>query len=183
MHDHTWWLVSRAAGLTALVAMTASVVLGLALAARAVDRPQIRAAAALHEQLALVSLIAIAVHGEALLGDRWLHPGAAGIAIPFVMDYRPAFTAAGIAGGWIAAFLGLSFYARRRFGARRWRNLHRFVVIAWLLSVVHTLGAGTDAGHPLVLGFVCASIGVVGALLCARWLPAILRSRDRQAAS
>jgi sulfoxide reductase heme-binding subunit YedZ len=170
--EHVWWMVSRAAGLTALVAMTASVILGLALATRAVDRPRIRAAAALHEYLAVISLVAIAVHGEALLGDRFLDPGVAGLLVPFVIDHERVFTAAGVIGGWIAAVLGLTFYARRRLGARRWRNAHRFIVVAWILSVVHTLGAGSDATHPLVLAFTCSSIGVIAVLLLARWLPA-----------
>jgi hypothetical protein len=43
--------------------------------------------------------------------------------------------------------LGPSFYMRRRIGARRWRSLHRLTIVAWLLSVGHTLGAGTDAAQ------------------------------------
>ena len=41
------------------------------------------------------ALVAIAVHGVTLLGDRWLHPGLAGIAVPFAMGYRPSFTGLG----------------------------------------------------------------------------------------
>ena len=44
-----------------------------------------------------------------------------------------------------AAFLGLSFYARRWFGARRWRTIHRATIGVWALAVIHTLGSGTDA--------------------------------------
>ena len=63
---------------------------------------------ALHEHAALGGLVAIAVHGITLLGDRWLHPGPAGIAVPFVMDYRPVYTGLGIVAGYLAAVLGLS---------------------------------------------------------------------------
>jgi len=161
----TWWLVSRSAGIVALLAMTVSVVLGLLMANRVVKG---RRPAALHEQLSLTALGALALHAEALLGDHWLHPGLAGITVPFAIGYRPLAVAAGIVGGYLAALLGLSFYARRRFGARRWRQLHRFTVVAWGMAVVHALTAGTDAA--LLRIPVLASAGVVVALLSARLL-------------
>jgi hypothetical protein len=54
----------------------------------------------------------------------------------------------GILAGWLAALLGLSFYARRRIGAQRWRRAHRWTVLVWAMSAVHTLTAGTDASTP-----------------------------------
>ena len=56
-----------------------------------------------------------------------------------------AQTGLGIIAGWGAIFLGLSFYVRRWFGARRWRTIHRATILVWALAVIHTLGAGTDA--------------------------------------
>ena len=61
------------------------------------------------------------------------------------MDHEPLFTGLGIIAGYLAALLGLSFYVRRRIGAKRWRTLHRCTVLVYVLGVVHTLGAGTDA--------------------------------------
>ena len=37
--------------------------------------------------------------------------------------------------------------ARLRIGAARWRSLHRLTAVFWLLGLVHTFGAGTDAGQ------------------------------------
>ncbi len=48
--------------------------------------------------------------------------------------------------------LGLSYYARARIGVQRWRRLHRFAALAWLLGLVHALGEGTDAGQRVVPG-------------------------------
>ena len=81
----------------------------------------------------------------ALLGDPWLHPGLGGITIPFSMAYRPVATGLGMIGGYLAALLGLSYYVRRRIGVRLWRRLHRATVLVWVLGVIHTLGAGSDA--------------------------------------
>jgi len=143
--DYGWWLASRASGLVALALITLSVAVGLAMAGKAFRRPGLpRVLIALHEHAALGGLIAIAVHGITLLGDRWLHPGPAGIAIPFVMDYRPVYTGLGIVAGYLAAALGLSFYARKRIGAKLWRKLHKATIAVYVLAVVHTLGAGSD---------------------------------------
>jgi len=143
--EYGWWLASRASGLVALALITLSVAVGLAMAGKAFRRPGLpRVLIALHEHAALGGLIAIAVHGITLLGDRWLHPGPAGIAIPFVMDYRPVYTGLGIVAGYLAAALGLSFYARKRIGAKLWRKLHKATIAVYVLAAVHTLGAGSD---------------------------------------
>ena len=146
---YLWWLVSRASGLVALGLISLSVLLGLTMATKVLRRPGLgRQLARLHEHLALVGLAAIAVHGLSLLGDRWLNPGLRGIAVPFTMGYRPLFTGLGIVAGYLAALLGLSFYVRRSIGPRLWRRLHRATVLVWVLGVVHTLGAGSDAATP-----------------------------------
>lgn len=146
VQDHAWWLASRAAGIVALLAITGSVGLGLWASIRAKRRPGMAVAMrGGHEHLAIVGLVSVALHGVTLLGDPYLRPGVTGIAVPMTIDYRPGWVAAGIVGGYLAALLGLSFYGRKRLGAKRWRSAHRFAVLAYVLSVVHTLGAGTDA--------------------------------------
>jgi sulfoxide reductase heme-binding subunit YedZ len=155
---YVWWLVSRASGVVSLLLVSASVTIGLLMASKIVRK---RGAAPVlvrvHEQTALAGLIAIAVHGIALLGDRWLNPGVGDLVVPFTMSYRPAFTGLGIVAGYLAALLGLSFYVRRRIGARLWRRLHRATVLVWLLGVIHTLGAGTDAGSPWLQALMVAT--------------------------
>ena len=141
-----WWLVSRASGIVALVLISLSVLLGLAMAARMVKGSRRRSVLKLHEHLTVAALAAIAGHGLALLGDTWLRPGVRGIAIPFAIGYRPVWTGLGIIAGYLAVLLGPSYYLRRRIGARLWRRMHRAIVLVWVLSAVHALGAGSDAG-------------------------------------
>lgn len=166
--EYGWWLASRASGLTALALITLSVMLGLLMAGGVSRRPGLkRALLDLHEQAALGGLVAIAVHGITLMGDRWLHPGPLGVAVPWVIDYRPTWVALGIIGGWLGALLGLSYYWRRQIGAKRWRQLHRLTVVVYVLSVAHTLGAGTDAGTVALRAFMLVT-GVPIAVLFAR---------------
>jgi sulfoxide reductase heme-binding subunit YedZ len=176
--EYVWWLGSRAAGVVAFALVSLSVLIGLGMANRLVRG---RSVVKLHEHLALAGLVAIAVHGITLLGDSWLDPGAAGLLVPFAMDYRPVFTGLGILAGYLAALLGLSFYLRRRLGARRWRSLHRLTVLVYLLGAIHALGAGTDAEAPWMRAVLLATGAPILFLFLLRVLPADAPVPKRQA--
>src|SRR5690348_213154 len=143
---HLFWITSRAAGFAALVLASLAVSAGLLMSTKLLKgrASELRPA---HETLSLATIVAIVVHGVALLGDKYLHPSLADIAIPFVSTYKTLWTTIGIVAGWGLALLGLSYYARRWFGAQRWRKLHRFTALAWLAGLAHSLGEGTDAGQ------------------------------------
>jgi sulfoxide reductase heme-binding subunit YedZ len=167
---HEWWLASRAAGVVAMLLVSASVGLGLANAARVLPARMRRALLAVHEQTALAALVSISAHGLLLLPDRWLHPGPAGIAIPFAIGYRPFATALGIVAGYLAALLGLSFYVRRRIGPRLWRRLHIATLGVYVMSLIHTLTAGTDAGTTWLLALLVIGGAPIAVLLSVRVL-------------
>lgn len=170
--EHGWWLASRSAGIVALLAITASLILGL-LMANGLPRRKgaTRVLVSLHESTALAGLVAIAVHGLTLLGDPWMHATLWKISMPFTIGYRPLWTSLGIIGGWIAAALGLSYYARRRIGTRLWRKLHRATVLAWALGLAHTIGAGTDANEPWLQATMLAGAVVIVFLFLRRTVP------------
>jgi sulfoxide reductase heme-binding subunit YedZ len=170
--NYVWWLASRASGIVALVLITASVALGLTMAARVVTTRGVRPMLArIHEHTALAGLIAIAVHGITLLGDAWLNPGLTGVLVPFTMGYKPAYTGLGTVAGYLALALGLSFYARRRIGAKLWRKAHRATVVVYVLALVHTLGAGTDAGSSWLRAFMLSTAVPIGVLFVMRVRP------------
>jgi sulfoxide reductase heme-binding subunit YedZ len=167
--DHLFWITSRAAGTAALLFSSVSVGLGLAMAMKLFKgrAPDLRIS---HEALSLATLVALGVHVVSLLGDAYMHPSVADLTVPFVSGYKAPWMSVGIVAGWAMLILGLSFYARRRIGQRRWRAMHRFTSVAWLASIAHALGAGTDAG----MTWFVVGLGVVGlpaaVLLAVRWL-------------
>jgi sulfoxide reductase heme-binding subunit YedZ len=168
-----FWFASRSLGIVAVVMLGVSVALGLTMSGRLMKRPG--AAAKLrrfHEASTLVTLGLIVAHGGLLLFDTYLRPGLAGITLPFAISYRPVFTGMGIIAGWLAAILGLSFYARRRIGARTWRKLHRFTIVAYLLALVHVVGAGTNGTSPWMLGLLTALTAPIVFAFTYRVLPA-----------
>lgn len=167
--EHIFWITSRAAGGAALLLAGAAVTVGLMLSAKkpVAGKHDLRA---IHEALSLTTLAMVALHGLALLGDAYLHPGLTGIAIPFAGAYRPLWTGIGIVGGYGLAVLGLTYYARDRIGVARWRRLHRATALFWLLAIAHTIGAGSDAGQLWFL-LICGTVVLpAAALLGLRYL-------------
>jgi len=168
--DHLFWITSRAAGTLALLFSSVAVGVGLSMGGKLIKGrgTDLRT---LHEALSMATIVAIVVHALALLGDTFMHPSLADITIPFVSSYKTLWMTMGIVGGWMMIILGLSFYARGRIGQQRWRKLHRFTALAWVLGLAHSLGEGTDAGK---LWFLVATGIVVipaAALLVVRMSP------------
>ena len=159
---HLFWITSRAAGIAALVLASLAVCLGLLMSTKLVKG---RAAdlRVTHEVLSLSTIVALIVHAVSLVGDKFLHPSLADIAIPFASGYKTFWTTLGIVAGWALIVLGLSYYARARIGVARWRRLHRFTALAWAFGLAHSLGEGTDAGQVWFLAMT--AIVVVPALL------------------
>lgn len=154
--EHLFWITSRAAGGAALILASAAVAAGLMIGGKRKGSNK-RDLRAIHEALSLTTLAMVALHGVSLLGDSYLDPGLAGIAIPFAGFYRPLWTGLGIVAGYGLAALGLTYYVRARIGTARWRRLHRLTAAFWALAIGHTIGAGSDAAQPwflLAAGFV-----------------------------
>jgi sulfoxide reductase heme-binding subunit YedZ len=174
---HLFWIASRAAGITALLLSSLSVCLGLTMGARLL-RGRWSDMRVTHEALSLATLLALAVHGLSLIGDSYLHPSLADVAVPFLGGYKTLWTSTGIVAFWMMALLGLGYYARGRIGAQRWRRLHRWVAVAWILGVVHSLGEGSDAGQAWFLVMTAVAVLPALGLLIGRHLAPLLRSRN-----
>jgi sulfoxide reductase heme-binding subunit YedZ len=181
--EHAWWLASRASGVVAMLLITASVFIGLTLATRVLKGPGVsRWLVTAHEQAALAGLVAIAIHGVTLLGDPFLDPGVTGIAVPFAGAYKTLWVGIGVLGGYLAALVGLTFYAKKRIGVARWKKLHRLTIVAYAMSVAHTIGAGTDfqAGSWPRLA-VIAPAGPIAVLFVQRTLASRAATRPKEA--
>jgi sulfoxide reductase heme-binding subunit YedZ len=165
---HLFWITSRAAGIAALLLSSLAVCLGLLMSARLSKgrRSDLRVT---HEALSLATLAALAVHGLTLTGDSFLNQGLAEVTVPFVGSYKTLWTSTGIIAFWMMLLLGLSYYVRAKIGVQRWRMLHRFTALAWILGIVHSLGEGTDAGQLWFLAMSAIAVIPALALLVIRW--------------
>ena len=164
---HLFWITSRAAGTAALLMSSASVCMGLLMGGRFVKRRgyDLRVT---HEALSLATMAALVVHALSLLGDHFLHPSLLDVTLPFVSGYKTFWTSMGIVAGWSLIALGLSYYVRDKIGSQRWRKLHRFTALAWILGLAHSLGEGTDAGTGWFLAMTAIAVVPALALLVVR---------------
>ena len=158
------WITTRAAGVVALLASTASIVLGLALAGRIANkrRGMLGDAKVLHQTFGIATVVALAVHVIALAFDPWLKPALSELAIPFTLSYRPLWSGLGIIAGYGIIVLGMSGFLKERLGPK-WKLVHRFTGLAWVASIAHTIGAGSDIGALwLTVVLVLCVVPVVG---------------------
>lgn len=166
-----FWVASRAFGTIAIVLLGTTVAVGLSMSGRLLRRPGLNARLRhLHEAAAIVTIGLIATHAGLLLLDTYLKPGLVGITVPFVLGYRTLFTGVGIIAGWLTVLFAMSFYVGRKIGARTWRRVHRFTIVAYFLALGHALGAGTDAGSPWMIATLTGLTAPIAFAFSHRWL-------------
>jgi predicted ferric reductase len=145
--------ILEASGLVGLVLTYVSVVLGLQQSGRLVRRsPAIyRLLNRFHRQTSLTVIGLVFVHMYATvldaMGNTWetvLIPG--GAAATGWPEATWGFNI-GIFAVYTLLLTAPTFYIRHRIGVRRWRFLHRFVLVFYVLSVWHTLILGLDVSY------------------------------------
>lgn len=177
-HDPTFWLLARAAGLTAYALLTLSVLAGLVLKARPSGRLRPATVTEVHKTLALTGLGALGLHAIALVLDTTVNVSLAALVVPGLVTYRPAAVVAGVVAGWLFVLITASFWLRKRIGGRMWRRLHWFTYALFGLATVHGITAGTDATQPWARDLYLGALGSVVAATAWRALvpPAKRRS-------
>jgi methionine sulfoxide reductase heme-binding subunit len=144
---HWFWYASRAAGISAYLALAASVLGGLLLSTGLADAWVARARSVdVHRWLSAVALGLIAGHALVLVGDPYVGFDALDLVLPFVSAYRPVAVGLGVLAGYAAVVIFGSFWFRRRLGQRGWRRLHYLAFPTLGLVTAHGALAGTDAG-------------------------------------
>ncbi|TAM88740.1 MAG: ferric reductase [Jatrophihabitans sp.] len=176
----TLWLLTRTAGLTALVLLTATTCLGV-LAAHSAPAGRRYLVQYVHRATAALGLGAVAVHVVTVVADSYAHVSAAGAVVPFTAGYRPFWVGLGTIAGYLLLAVAALGFARGRLAARpawarAWRGAHGLGYLAWALAVVHGFAAGTDATVPWTQFVFLGCLAAVGAAAVARVAgPAVAR--------
>ena len=160
--DPTFWIMARAAGLTAYILLTASVLAGLVVKAKPFGRA-LRAATAvdLHRTIALLALGALAVHATALVLDSTVQIGLAALFVPGLAPYRPLWTGLGVVGAELMIVVYASFSMRRRIGQKAWRKLHWATYALFAAATAHGVMAGSDSSRGWAVALYLGAVGAV----------------------
>ena len=165
------WIVIRGSGFVAFALLAAATIWGLLLSTKLLGgavKP--KGLTQFHESLGLGALVATVVHMVALSVDDYIEFGVRELFVPGASAWRPLATALGVMAFYATVIVSLSFYAKRWIGQSRWRAIHYLGFGTFLSSLLHGIFAGSDRGHPVVLGIYVASLAVVIALLAVRSL-------------
>lgn len=174
----TIWYLSRAAGLTALVALSVSTALGAwvsspnrAASTSALSRRYLWQR--IHLSAALTGLGLLAVHVISLILDTktGIWPGS--IVVPMASAYRPMAVTAGVLALYIVAVVTVAGGLRGRLASsarlsRAWRATHALAYGAWALAIGHGIFAGTDTLRGYVPVLYAACVGVVAVAVVHR---------------
>lgn len=150
------WLAGRATGITAYVLLTVLVSLGLILS-HPTNQSTWKLSKRLfpwHENLFVFVVAFLVAHVVSIILDPYAGVGIVGSFVPGLSAYRSAPVALGTLGLYAALVSGITGRWSSLLPSGMWLRLHRFALVAWIVSWLHGLLAGTDgtALVPLYVG-------------------------------
>jgi predicted ferric reductase len=173
------WMTARGAGLSAVVLLTTSTVLGTLASRHGAGSPHPNATRRylmqyLHRTFAGLALAAVALHIVTILADSYAHVGWVGALVPLTSSYRPMTVALGTLAAYLLIGVAVLGLARGRMaasprGARVWRRLHALAFVAWGAAMLHGFLSGTDSSvgwvRNLYIGCLLAVLAAVAVRL------------------
>lgn len=173
------WMLSRATGVTAFIALSLEVILGLLVSTRTGDRWLTRAHAIdLHGWLSPVTLALVAGHAIVLLADRYVRFDVLDLLVPFASPFRPAAIGLGELAAYLILVVHASFALRCRLGTQTWRRLHYLSFAAFIAASLHAVLAGTDSSHPWLVTAYAIPLVLVSGLVAHRVLASLRLRRQ-----
>jgi methionine sulfoxide reductase heme-binding subunit len=163
------WYATRASGYTALILMSASVVLGVLTSSRE-SRPEWPrfVVQSLHRNVSLLVGLFLVVHILTSIIDPFAKLTFLDAFVPFIASYRPLWLGLGVVGFELLIAITATSLVRHRLGWRTWRGVHLFAYASWPVGVIHGLGTGTDTKSLWALGLVAVCVAAVIAALVWR---------------
>jgi sulfoxide reductase heme-binding subunit YedZ len=163
------WIVARATGVAAYIALCLSILSGIALRTSVLDfLAKNRALRSLHDFMTWIWIPLGAGHVVALLLDRTAQITPVDLVVPFQVSYAPIAVGLGTLSLDILLVVTLTSWLRRRMGDRLWRWIHRSSYIAFVTMFVHALLSGTDFSSPLISSVSWSAALAIGLLAVSR---------------
>jgi DMSO/TMAO reductase YedYZ heme-binding membrane subunit len=162
MSEQLWWYVARASGMVAAVLLVLTLIWGLLLTTKLIDRRGLPAwLTDLHRYLGGLSVVFIAVHMASLVFDSYMTFSWAELFVPFASSWKAGPVAWGVGAFWGLVVVEGTSLLQRRMKRSWWRGLHHLSYPVALMAALHAAQAGTDASNPV---FRVVTIGLVAVL-------------------
>ena len=169
MSNTVLWYATRGAGAVTLILLTTVVVFGVLSTLRVQSDGWPRfLTTGLHRNLALMTMVFLALHIVTAVVDPFTNLGWTAALIPFSSHYRTFWLGLGaIAFELLLAIVATSL-VRGWLGHGAWRAIHWLTYAAWPVAVVHGLGTGTDTWSVWMLAITAACVAATGMAVVLR---------------
>jgi sulfoxide reductase heme-binding subunit YedZ len=175
------WALGRASGVVLLALMTLNVLIGiLTRSGRPLPGLPRFAVALLHRNVGLLALVFLVVHVVTLLADPFAQLHLVDVVVPFLSTRAPIWLGLGTVGLDLMVAVVVTALLRRWIGRRAFVVVHWTAYLMWPVSLLHSIGDGSDAGAAwfTALGLVCTT-SVAGALVWRSTLGFVEHRRSR----
>lgn len=164
------WYLNRSSGMVLLVVFTLATVLGiLSTRGRAGRGVPVFVTQSLHRNVAVLSVALLAAHVTTAVIDSYVDIRWWQALVPWGATYEPLFFELGVVALDLTALVMLTSLARTRLAPRGWRIVHLTSYAAWVLSVVHGIGIGTDLREDARWAWLLTAGCVAAVLAAATW--------------
>ena len=164
-----YWYLTRSTGAVAMLLLTGTVALGVIDLRRYASARWPRFVLdALHRNLALLTLVFLAIHIATAVLDSFAPISITASVIPFASSYRPFWLGLGAISFDLLLAVTITSLLRRRIGYERWRAVHWLSYAAWPVALLHGLGTGSDVKSGWLQLLSVACLVVVVACVVAR---------------
>lgn len=166
-----WWITARTSGVVGYLLITASMVAGVFLHSRLMQRMASPIARMeWHKMLAVLGLALVALHGVALYMDKFISFSIPQLLVPMPGPYRALWVGFGIVAMWLMILVSVTAGMRKHFKASTWKGIHFASYAVFIAVTVHGLMSGTDSALPWMLGIYIVSTALVVGVASRRFL-------------
>ena len=161
------WILARSTGTASLVALTLSVLTGIALRTGAFAwLSHNRGMRVAHGFLTVLWIPLGLAHVTALLFDRYAQVGLLDLVIPFGVSYGRLAIGLGTIAAQLIVVVLISTWMRSSLTIGQWRAFHRLSYVAFIAAFAHGIMSGTDLANPVIsaLAWVTAAAVALVAL-------------------
>ncbi|HZP94818.1 MAG TPA: hypothetical protein VFC31_00585 [Candidatus Limnocylindria bacterium] len=174
LSDQTLWIVARATGVASLLALSISLLTGMALRPRSLAWLSTnRAVSELHEYTTGLWLPLGIGHVLALLLDPYAKVSLVDLVIPFAMSYGAFAIGLGTISVQLLVVVTIAAWSRDHLSRSEWLVFHRVSYVAFAAAFLHGILSGTDLAYPWLAGVAWLVAGILALVGARRVLHAI----------
>jgi hypothetical protein len=173
------WIAARAMGVTAYLLLVLEVTLGIVLShpRNTAEWRKTKQVFPWHEMVTVFTGAFLALHVALLATDPYADVGVIGAFVPGYSTYRPVAVGLGSIALYALIFTAVTAKWTRLLPSGWWLKAHRFAAVAFVVTWMHAVLAGTDGGALLPL-YLLTGIPILAAV-GHRWWTARVRPAPR----